>query len=105
MNGLEPTPMKSNIIQIDDLKFKLGHLVSTTKAAAQIPHREIDNAIRRHAVGDWGDLCEEDVATNEYSLKHEGRLMSVYKTDTDITFWIITEWDRSVTTVLLPEDY
>ena len=103
--GPEPPPMKSNIIQIDDFKFSLGQLVATTNAAAQIPSDEMAKAIKRHVSGDWGDLCDEDVATNEYGLRNRGRLMSVYQAETKIPFWIVTEGDRSVTTVLLPEDY
>ena len=97
--------MKSNIIEIEDHKFSLGQLVATTNAANEIPQEEIDKAIKRHASGDWGDLCDEDRATNEYGLRNGERLMSVYKTDSGIPFWIITERDRSVTTVLLPRDY
>jgi hypothetical protein len=60
--------------------------------------------IMRHALGDWGDLCEEDKKENEYSLQHELRLMSAYE-ENGTKFWIITEADRSCTTILLPEEY
>lgn len=62
-------------------------------------------ALDRHANGDWGDVCPEDRAENELSLNHELRLLSVYADKRREVFWIITEADRSVTTVLLPEDY
>lgn len=59
----------------------------------------------QHVHGDWGDLCDEDKQSNELALKNGGRLLSVYRLRTGSKIWIITEWDRSVTTVLLPEDY
>ena len=59
----------------------------------------------RHTKGDWGDLCEEDRRENESSLERGFRLMSVYKSEHLPTIWIITEADRSVTTILFPEEY
>jgi hypothetical protein len=61
-------------------------------------------ALRRHACGDWGDLCPEDTLANEEALRDGDRLLSAYGQG-ELRFWIITEADRSVTTVLLPEDY
>ena len=66
--------------------------------------RLLEQTLKRHARGDWGDLCPEDRKENELSLKEGFRLLSVYGTG-ERRFWIITEADRSVTTVLLPEDY
>jgi hypothetical protein len=57
-----------------------------------------------HLSGDWGDLCEEDRQANEDALKNGDRLLSAYGTRGD-KIWIITEWDRSVTTVLFPDEY
>ena len=57
----------------------------------------------RHLRGDWGDLCPEDRAENEFSLKKGFRLLSAYNGNHKI--WIITESDRSVTTVLFPDEY
>jgi hypothetical protein len=59
----------------------------------------------RHVRGDWGTLDPEDWNSNERALKGEGRLFSAYLSIQNIKFWIITECDRSVTTILLPEDY
>jgi hypothetical protein len=59
---------------------------------------------RRHFEGDWGDMCEEDCKENELSLKEGFRLMSSYATEWG-KVWIITEADRSVTTMLLPSEY
>lgn len=61
--------------------------------------------LREHAAGHWGNLDKEDQQANEYALANELRLMSVYQISNDVTLWIITEADRSVTTILLPEDY
>lgn len=87
------------------MKFSTGQVVMTPNAQeAMIQHKiNFGTLIRRHVNGDWGDVCDEDRQTNEASLKNGGRLMSVYKES--VTIWIITEWDRSVTTILLPEDY
>ena len=61
--------------------------------------------LARHVRGDWGDLCDEDRLLNERSVGGGGRLMSSYKLSEQIKLWIITESDRSVTTLLLPSEY
>lgn len=86
-------------------KFRLGHLVSTPNALSQVPNEEIVKAIQRHQAGDWGDVDKHDYQENERALIEGTRLLSVYHTAAGIKFWIITEADRSVTTVLMPEDY
>ena len=58
----------------------------------------------RHAYGDWGDLNAQDRRENELSLKHGWRILSSYPVGGK-TVWVITEADRSVTTILLPEEY
>jgi len=93
------TAVKSNTT------FELGQVVITRGALEELPPFDVWVAINRHANGDWGDLCEEDTALNDASVKGEGRLMSRYQTDNGTAFWIITEWDRSVTTILLPLEY
>lgn len=90
---------------ISQSKFRLGRLVATTNLTAVVPPDAILAAVQRHASGDWGDVCEEDRLANEEALLTGSRLMSVYFTSDGRPFWVITEWDRSVTTVLLPEDY
>ena len=60
--------------------------------------------LARHASGDWGHLDEDDRRENERSLKHGWRILSSYPVG-DLTIWIITEADRSVTNILLPEEY
>jgi hypothetical protein len=85
--------------------FPLGRLVMTANAARHLTPRVMNDALRRHESGDWGDLTAEDAAQNDAALcRGGGRLFSDYGTGT-CRFWIITEADRSVTTILLPEDY
>jgi hypothetical protein len=61
--------------------------------------------LARHAIGDWGELEPNDVAENQYSVAHGFRLLSCYQTNAGEKLWIITEADRSATTLLLPEEY
>ena len=86
-------------------KFEPGLLVATSHAAGMLTPDDVAGALARHLSGDWGELSEEDRQTNEQALAEEGRLLSAYTGSSGVKFWIITEWDRSYTTVLLPEDY
>ena len=86
-------------------KFALGHTVITAAAAAVLPDHEVRAALARHVRGDWGALGAEDWASNDRALVEGTRLLSAYCSQGGIRFWIISEWDRSITTVLLPEDY
>ena len=86
-------------------KFWLGRLVVTANADKEIDPEDIDIAVNRHWSGDWGDLCAEDKDANEQALQLGGRLFSSYRDRNGVKFWIITESDRSATTVLLPDDY
>lgn len=85
-------------------RFPLGRFVMTANAAKRLTPRQINEALRRHESGDWGDLAAEDREENDRSLQAGGRLFSAYGAG-DNRFWVITEADRSVTTVLLPQDY
>ena len=85
-------------------RFPLGQLAITANASLRLSTEEVLTALRRHARGDWGDLCPEDALANDEALRQGGRLLSAYGQG-ESRFWIITEWDRSVTTVLLPLDY
>ena len=90
-------------------KFSLGQLVMTRGVHSKIKE-DVDFAIgvldafERYQRCDWGDLCDEDKAENEHALKEGERIFSVYNIG-DEKFLIITEWDRSVTTLLLTEEY
>ena len=88
-----------------ETKFPLGQIVATSGIVAALTEQEIATAISRHAQGDWGDLCEDDCETNELALKQDLRLLSAYIIKPGTKIYVITEWDRSVTTVLLPEEY
>ncbi len=86
-------------------QFSLGRTVITRGALAELAHADVQQGIARHVNGDWGDLCEQDKHVNDNALKYGARLLSAYHTTTGVKFWIITEADRSATTVLLPEEY
>ncbi len=89
---------------IAEPKFPLGKIVITANAQGKLDPSAVQHGLERHAIGDWGTLCDADRQENELSLEQGFRLMSVYGEGSG-RFWIITEADRSVTTVLLPEDY
>ena len=86
-------------------RFSLGRLVATPGVLTTISHQEIHRGIRLHSSGVWGEVPPEDRETNEFALVNGLRLLSVYRTPGGVIFWIITEADRSLTTVLLPEEY
>jgi hypothetical protein len=82
----------------------MGRIVTTAQARQRLTEADILNGVRRHQSGDWGDLADADRKENERSLNEGHRLVSVYHATTGIKFQIITEADRSASTVLLPED-
>jgi len=87
--------------------FALGHLVAT-HIALQAFAESGDNPahfIARHQCGDWGDLDEHDKRENNLSVKRGFRILSSYRLKNNTKVWIITEADRSSTTILLPEEY
>ncbi len=86
-------------------RFPLGRVVITSHAQRLLHEVDITRGLMRHMRGDWGDVGDEDKAENELSLREGFRLLSSYRDRRDMTFWIITEADRSATTILLPEDY
>jgi hypothetical protein len=87
------------------IKFPFGDINATPNVLRQIPNEEIVRALARHLAGGWGDLDADDLNANENALRKGGRLFSAYNSVRNIRFWIITEADRSYTTVLLPGDY
>lgn len=87
--------------------FSLGQtLVATPAATDLMAEQGIDSAalLRRHATGDWGDIDEQDKAANTAAVTGGGRILSVYGAGAG-KLYVITEWDRSVTTILTPGDY
>ena len=85
--------------------LELGQVVATPGVLDAVPGDYVLNALNRHASGDWGVVCEEDRKQNDYAAEHDERVHSAYLAPDGTKFWIITEWDRSCTTVLLPEEY
>jgi hypothetical protein len=88
-----------------ETRFPLGQCVITPGARDTLHPEDVPAALRRHGRGDWGDVGVTDRMTNETALAEDARLFSVYHDRNKVTFWIITEADRSVTTVLLPGEY
>jgi len=85
--------------------LELGQVVATPGVLDVVPGDCVLNALNRHASCDWGVVCEEDRNRNDYAAKHDELVHSAYLAPDGTKFWIITEWDRSFTTVLLPEEY
>lgn len=86
-------------------QFDLGQIVITHEARNELPLDEVCLALERHMDGDWGELDSFDQEQNDAALINGDRLMSRYESQNGTVFWIITEGDRSVTTVLLPREY
>jgi hypothetical protein len=87
--------------------FTLGRVVATPGALSALEKAEQgpQEFLHKHVNGDWGNVPEEDRRENEPSLKHGFRILSAYATSVGERLWIITEADRSVTTILLPSEY
>ncbi len=88
-------------------RFPLGRVVATPGAlhALEEAGESPGTFIKRHVTGDWGELDEHDRKENEFSVEHGFRLLSSYSLKNGTKIWIITEADRSSTTLLLPEEY
>lgn len=120
-NSSQPTAARRMTLMSNAPRFALGQMVATPGALALLEQTGFSALalISRHVHGDWGDCCAEDKATNELSVQQGMRVMSVYrlvdaerllqtpqdKRSSLPTIWIITEANRCVTTLLLPEDY
>lgn len=89
------------------MTFELGRLVATPDALAALADSGQSPAefLERHAAKDWGEVCKEDWELNDLALVQGDRLLSSYRTKKNVVIWIITEFDRSATTILLPENY
>ncbi|POP88819.1 SAM-dependent methyltransferase, partial [Pseudomonas amygdali pv. morsprunorum] len=92
-----------------DALFELGRVVLTHSVQSLLENNSLDvmQYLRRHATGDWGEISNDDWDSNQQALSAEGRLFSGYDIDAgdETRLWIITEVDRSVTTIMLPSDY
>lgn len=97
-------------MSVVEAKFKLGQVV-WTRGVNELIAESIDfakfvtDSLKRHTTGDWGALCNEDQQENERALLEGNRLFSGYETKGQPRIWIITERDRSVTTILFPSEY
>ena len=87
--------------------FPLGQVVATPHALDVLRDHGVTplELLQRHVVGDWGELCAEDVQANREALQEGDRLFSSYPVADGVKVWVITEADRSATTLLLPVDY
>ncbi len=86
-------------------RFNPGRLVATPAVLEAVPREELLSCFSRHLCCDWGDVSPVDRRSNDQALRNEKRLLSSYKSGAGVRFWIITEADRSATTILLPSDY
>ena len=86
--------------------FRLGQLCATQGAIALSDNNPtlLRSLLRRHASGDWGDFCDNDKQANDDAILNGDRILSSYQLNGE-NIWIITEHDRSVTTILLPKEY
>jgi hypothetical protein len=89
------------------IRFPLGRIVATRGAVEALARASADPVryVARHACGDWGELDADDWSANERALREGARLLSAYRLPTGDRLWIITEADRTATTLLLPEEY
>lgn len=87
--------------------FPLGQVVATPGALAALEKagQSPVEFLAQHERGEWGELSEDDRKENQYSLEHGFRLLSSYQTNARETIWVLTEANRSVTTLLLPSEY
>lgn len=89
--------------------MELGQIVMTVRIVNLINENEkfskdIEKALERYISKDWGELCQDDKETNELALKTNDMILAAYNTVKG-KVWIITEWDRSYTTILFPNEY
>jgi hypothetical protein len=102
-----------NAITLIPTHFELGQIVATPGALEVSTHERRLQFLLRHASGDWGCVCAEDAETNNEAVRAGFRILSSYAIDDakpckgfgSNTLWIITEADRSITTLLLPDEY
>lgn len=85
--------------------FPLGNIYITRGASDALNHSDVLGVLGRHVQGDWGDVCEEDKQANDAAVRDGERILSAYVAESGTRFWVITEADRSATTVLLPDEY
>ena len=85
--------------------FPFGRVYITSQAKEKLLAVDVADGLLRHLNGDWGDVCDDDWIENDFSLKRGFRILSSYVDRNNHRYWIITEADRSATTILLPNEY
>jgi hypothetical protein len=86
-------------------RFPLGQILMTPGAMEHLSASDVRAGLARHGQLDWGDVCAEDRRANDQALEQGLRILSVYHSSEGTKYWIITEADRSATTLLLPDEY
>ncbi|WP_341772736.1 hypothetical protein [Burkholderia gladioli] len=108
MNNATPEPGTETCrsLQTPPPLFRLGQIVATRGVLKHLEHHGVqaDPYLRRHVRGDWGDVPRDDALANERAVKHGARILSSYEIAGE-RVWLITEADRSVTTLLFPSEY
>lgn len=87
------------------IELTLGKIVVTPGALESVDPGDVMRALTKHHRGDWGELGKDDWAANNLALDEGLRILSAYRDQKGTKFWVITEADRSATTVLLPDEY
>ena len=106
MDDTDDFDLRRELVILRRAPLAIGRVVVTSGVAGGLSAVDIVTAIRRHSVGDWGELGEHDWEANTDALEHGGRILSAYTAETSgERFWVITEADRSITTVLFPDEY
>lgn len=106
MDDADDFDLRREVVILRRVPVAIGRVVVASGAAGGLSAVDIVTAIRRHSVGDWGEVGEHDWEANTDALEHGGRLHSTYTAETSgKRFWVITEADRSATTVLFPDEY
>ena len=93
------------VIPLGFAVMELGMICVTRKAAADLDRNQATEALMRHMTGDWGEVDEDEFAKNDRALLKDDRIVSSYLNRDHRRFLIITEADRSATTILLPEEH
>lgn len=120
METLNQSYKDTPLLLANKIKLELGQVVMTRGVDALLEERYGKSVreialilVTRHRIGDWSEMCEEDALANlDDAYTGEGRILSAYhlpllpgEAGEGIKIWVITEWDRSYTTILLPEEY
>ena len=93
------------VLQRVAVKFDIGRVVATHGVIERVEESDLFDSFLRHIGGDWGELGDQDYQANDLACEVGGRIMSRYSDRNNVSFWIITEADRSATTLLLPNEY